>query len=144
MVAYYGIGGWYKRTHGIVSDDFIKNRCACISAHTIPHTKIRREFQETFLGIKKEDNIYLKSFFIKKRMRVLRIKSIGKVICTENNQKINELGYCIEVEWDNYFPDGLKDISLNSINDGINRSTRIYKECNPDIIKVIDELIKKI
>lgn len=138
MVSYYAIGSWYIRTRGNVSNDFIRNSCACISSHTIPHTRRRRGFQETFLGIKKEDNIYLKSFLIKKQ--VLRIKATGKVICTKNNQKETDLGYCIEVEWDKYVPNGLRDISIN---DGVPRNIRIYREYNPDIIKIIDELIEK-
>lgn len=140
MVVYYGIGGWYKIPRGTVADDFLRESKACISSHTKPYNKRRRGFQETFLGIKKEDNIFLKSFFIQKRVKVLRIKATGKVICTKDNQKETDLGYCIEVKWDNYDPDGLRDISINDVDD---RNTRIYREVNRDIIKIIDDLIER-
>lgn len=137
MVDYYGFGHWYKNTN--MFDYFIKHKVVCISSRTKPYNKKRKGFQETFLGIKKGDNIFLKSY--PRQKKALIIKATGKVICIKDNKKETDSGYCIEVEWDKkYDPKGLIDISVNSKN---GRGTRIYLEDNSEIIRQINELIKK-
>ena len=91
-----------------------------------------------FDEIKKNDIVVLKTK--NRRKNTLIIRAIGIVKDSERSE--NELGYCKKVRWLDDDPEGIKTIQLYG-DGGVQRNTRIYREYNPDIIKQIDELVKK-
>ena len=142
MVLYYGVGSWWKSRKKNFEKEFIKEGKACINARLDKKSKIqienRKIFREIFWSIEKEDKIYLKK--TERKTGDVIIKAVGIVTYTKDNKVYTKNGFCIKVDWKNVNFDGLKDFNKD---DGIKRNTRVFHETNPDIIKKIDELLKK-
>lgn len=145
MTKYYGIGTWWKSRPHQHFNDFINGKKACIHASLNKRTNReianRQRFQNIIRSIEKDDIIYLKSF--KVHGHRVRIRAVGKVIPKSKDCQSNNDIFCINVDYNkNHKIEGIVD-DLRNIEDGVKRNERIYQETNLQVIKIINELMKK-
>ncbi len=137
----YGFGHIWEHGDDERFKEFIENDQACIFASLDKDTpsKIanRQRHRDIIKRIKEGDIVYLKKFSIPDQN--FKIQAVGIVF--KEWYKDEDL-FCVGVKYNekNYNINGIVDDI--PVTDGVQRNQRIYEETNPDIIHLIEKLLK--
>lgn len=134
----WGIGAYNKEKKVSRLQEFLDNNCACIG-WTEKQAPI---LYEVLKAVKKDDYIYIKSYYFPKKR--LTIKAVGKVkdskITKKNSQLESSKG--IEVEWFTDFQMEYVELKPKEARYNVYQNT-IYQEYNPRIIDIVKNAIEK-
>jgi len=134
-MAVYGIGCNYSGED--LFEYFLNEGVACMGHRPKEYSYFTGLFKE----IKDGDIIFLKSLDMRKKE--LKIKAIGYAKDPKFEDKGEELGHGINVRWIKYNTSGLAKINVTSDGGWQPRGTTIFKEYNEDIIRQIQDLVKR-